>query len=254
MTAATAFVALSIPIEMPRMTVAEAVSLPKDLLHSWFAPSKSEKVLKTVAATAKTNGITLAIGDQLKITFFENMDVDESSGGTTGGEPSGNLKTFYQRMDLSGDYSIQQDGTLSLPRLGTLAVAGRNLQELQSELAALFEREMGHSASVSVIVSGRPPVYVVGPVRNPGSFAYIPGMIVLQAVALAGGIDSHLENAPQVIDGIREIERFYKTHERLQRLFARRARRVAERDNQPTLSPYERLLTLVDPERARQLL
>ena len=35
----------------------------------------------------------------------------------------------------------------------------------------------------------RQPVYVLGPVKNPGAYKYAPGMTVLHAVALAGGLD-----------------------------------------------------------------
>ena len=33
------------------------------------------------------------------------------------------LRTFYQRMDLSAEYTVDQDGTISLPRLSDSAAS-----------------------------------------------------------------------------------------------------------------------------------
>jgi polysaccharide export outer membrane protein len=40
---------------------------------------------------------------------------------------------------------------------------------------------------VSIEVLNYRPFYIIGEVNNPGSFAYVSGMTVINAVALAGG-------------------------------------------------------------------
>ena len=85
------------------------------------------------------------------------------------------LQTFYQRMDLSGEYTVDQDGAISLPRLGSFMVEGRRLSEVQAELAAAFSRiRLGAPrTSIRRLTKGR-PVYVVGPVKTPGAYKHVP--------------------------------------------------------------------------------
>ena len=56
-------------------------------------------------------------------------------------------------------------------------------------LAVSFTSVIGRSANIDVKILERSPIYVVGPVKNPGAYKYVPGMIVLHALALAGGLD-----------------------------------------------------------------
>src|SRR5260370_38098300 len=55
--------------------------------------------------------LPLAIGDKLKISFYETTDIGATKhSGRDGAEPQGPWRTFYQGMDLSGDYPAEQDG------------------------------------------------------------------------------------------------------------------------------------------------
>ena len=94
----------------------------------------------------------LGIGDRLKISFYETIDVgDMKRGARDGSEPQGTLRTFYQRMDLSGEYVVEQDGAISIPLLGRFQVEGRALDDLQADLAMLF-------VSSTLMGSGRNPL------------------------------------------------------------------------------------------------
>jgi protein involved in polysaccharide export with SLBB domain len=184
-------------------------SAPNESTH---APTSSEKVL-------------LGIGDRLKISFFEPINMpDTRPADGSGAESQGALRTFYQRMDLSGEYLIDQDGALSIPLLGRLQVEGRELNAVRADLAASFSSVMQRTADVNVTIIDRSPVYVVGPVKKPGAYKYTPGMIVLHAVALAGGIDRGDGNLSSVVEGVREIGRLRTAADQVRRLLARRAR------------------------------
>jgi protein involved in polysaccharide export with SLBB domain len=124
-----------------------------------------------VVATRAAVGPTLSVGDRAKITFFEMMDVPNAESE----QPA--LRTFYQRMDLTGEYSVEPDGSVSFPRLGRFVVAGRSVPDVQADLATVFERVMGHGCDVNLTIVERQPVYVVGPVKSPGAYKYVPGMI-----------------------------------------------------------------------------
>jgi len=173
--------------------------------------------------TSSDKGL-LGVGDRLKISFFETVDVpDARSADRDGAEPQGTLRTFYQRMDLSGEYSIEADGALSIPLLGRFQVEGRPLNDLRTDLASSFASTMMRTADVNVTILDRSPVYVVGPVKKPGAYKYVPGMVVLHAVALAGGFDQGERNVSAVIESVRELGRLRNATEQVRRLQARRA-------------------------------
>src|SRR5215813_2344204 len=148
------------------------------------APTSSGKGLLAVGDKLPTSSgkALLGVGDKLKISFFETIDVASAKpGDRSSAEPQGTLRTFYQRMDLSGEYAIEEDGVISIPLLGRLQVAGRTLDDVRADLAASFSDVMRRRAEVNVTVIDQPPIYVVGPVKNSGAYKYMPGMIVLQA-------------------------------------------------------------------------
>jgi protein involved in polysaccharide export with SLBB domain len=178
----------------------------------------------------------LGVGDRLKISFYETIDIgDMKRGGRDGGEPQGTLRTFYQRMDLSGEYAVEQDGAISIPLLGRFQVEGRALDDTRADLALSFTDVIGRTADVSVTIIDRSPIYVVGPLKNPGAYKYVPGMIVLHAIALAGGLDRNQENLSGIIEGVREMERLRSKADQVKRLLALRTRLEAQRDGVTTL-------------------
>jgi protein involved in polysaccharide export with SLBB domain len=193
--------------------------------------------------------VPLGIGDKLKISFFETIDVAPAKqGGREAIEPQGTLRTFYQRMDLSGEYTVDQDGIVSLPLLGRFRVEGRAVEDVRTNNTASFTSVIGRNANIDIKLIDRSPVYVVGPVKNPGSYKYVPGMIVLHAVALAGGIEQRAEGLSGMIEGVREMERLRSMTVQVDHLLARRARLEAERDGATTL-PVPSHLTKIASER-----
>ena len=212
----------------------------------------TEDAARTTASSVKA---PLGVGDKLKISFYETIDVgDMKRGGRDGAEPQGTLRTFYQRMDLSGEYAVEQDGAISIPLLGRFHVEGRALDDLQGDLAISFTDIIGRTANVSVTITDRSPIYVVGPVKSPGAYKYVPGMIVLQAIALAGGLGRGQENLYGMIEGVREMERLRTKADQVKRLLARRARLEAQRDGVSTLPTPVQLTNLAGEQDARTFL
>ena len=206
------------------------------------------------ARPAPTSAVknAIEIGDKLKISFYETIDMGAAKqGGRDRAEPQGALRTFYQRMDVSGDYTVEQDGTISIPLVGRLVVEGRTLDDVRADLAASFASVMGRGANIDVKISERSPIYVVGPVKNPGAYKHVPGMIVLHAVALAGGLDRGDGNLASVIEGAREMERLRSISLQVKLLLARRARLEAERDGTSTLPVPVQLAKLAGEATAR---
>ncbi|MEA3083900.1 MAG: polysaccharide biosynthesis/export protein ExoF [Paraburkholderia sp.] len=209
------------------------------------------------AAVAPTSpaSLPLGIGDKLKISFYETIDVQAAKQGSRdGAEPQGPLRTFYQRMDLSGDYAIEQDGAISIPLLGRFLADGRALDDVRGDLAVSFTSVMGRSANIDVKILDRSPIYVVGAVKTPGAYKHVPGMIVLHAVALAGGLDRGDGNLSGMIEGVRESERLRSLTLQVKQLLARRSRLEAERDGESILPVPVQLANLAGERTARTFL
>jgi hypothetical protein len=119
---------------------------------------------------------------------------------------------------------------------------------------AAFAKAMGRRPDVSIAILDRSPVYVVGPVKNQGAYKYIPGMVVLHAIALAGGLDQGLGNTSQLIETVREKEQLRKATDDLKRLLAYRARLEAERKDTETLEPSAQLIAIAGKEGAQLFL
>lgn len=91
---------------------------------------------------------------------------------------------------LSGEYVVGPDGHIAVPLLGRVLAAGRAAEAVGAEIGPRLQAALGLVAEPGValeIVAYR-PVYVVGQVREPGLYAFQPGMNVVKALAAAGGL------------------------------------------------------------------
>lgn len=170
----------------------------------------------------------VAYGDRLKISFFESLGLTLDASGSQSGQATAAL---FPRMDLSGEYVVDAAGAIDIPRLGRFAAAEQSVQDLQSALASKFKRAFGRTSDVHVAIVNREPVYVTGKVRATGAFQYTSGMIVLQALANAGGTDSSVADTSKDIERIRETERLHQAVNRLDQLRVRLAGLAALRDD-----------------------
>jgi polysaccharide export outer membrane protein len=105
--------------------------------------------------------------------------------------------------ELKQRVSVQMDGTISYPLLGTISVADLSPAEVQAKVQAMLVTKVfrqrtsdGRENSVAIdpdevtatIVEYR-PLYVNGDIARPGELVYRPLMTVRQAIALSGGYD-----------------------------------------------------------------
>ncbi len=95
--------------------------------------------------------------------------------------------------DLPKDYQVAADGTVTLPYVQVVAVAGLEPHEVAARVRErLIGEEILTNPSVVVTVTAyrSKRVTVLGQVQQPGSFPLEPGMTLLQAISLAGGLTS----------------------------------------------------------------
>ncbi|RUV97574.1 MAG: hypothetical protein E5X40_28765 [Mesorhizobium sp.] len=189
-------------------------------------PTSAERPKTLGKAPDVPTGALFGVGDRLKAVFYERVDVEEDKWGGA----SSALHGILQRPELSGEYIVQEDGTISVPLLGSIPVANRSTQQVQADLAESFNQLLGRKGLVNILPLERPPIYVLGPVKNPGSFKYAAGMTILHAIALAGGLDRAESEPWQKIEAVRETQKRSGAIDTMLKLLARAAVLKAERD------------------------
>jgi polysaccharide export outer membrane protein len=95
----------------------------------------------------------------------------------------------WHEPEVSRNVPVRPDGNISLPLLGDVQAAGLTPTELQNELEARFTKYLTNP-DVSVIVAEirSQRINVLGEVYRPGTYALIPPMSVVDAIATAGGL------------------------------------------------------------------
>ncbi len=88
---------------------------------------------------------------------------------------------------LSGEFSIDSAGNVSLPLIGSTPLGGMTTAEAEAALRAKLSKEYVRNAKVTVEISALRPFYIIGAVEKPGEYPYRPGMNVMMAIAIAGG-------------------------------------------------------------------
>ena len=81
---------------------------------------------------------------------------------------------------------IKEDGTITLPLIGSVMAAGKNPGQLQKEIQEAYVPKYYRNLVVTVRTEDR-YYYVGGEVKLPNKYPYTPGVTVLKAIASAGG-------------------------------------------------------------------
>jgi protein involved in polysaccharide export with SLBB domain len=98
--------------------------------------------------------------------------------------------TVFNEKDLSGDFDVNDQGDVALPLIGQVKVKGRTISEVESIVTQRYAKDYLVDPRVTVEVLNYRPFFIIGEVNHPGSYPYVNGMTVVNAVALAGGYTS----------------------------------------------------------------
>jgi protein involved in polysaccharide export with SLBB domain len=134
----------------------------------------------------------------------------------------------FGRADLNTDQDILPSGVVQLPLIGERHAAGLTLDELQVAVTDALANRVETNPSVLVTVVRWRPVYILGDVRSPQAIDYTPDLTVLKAVARVGGYGASGEVS--TVESIRSREKLNTAFARRDRLQAREARLLAERE------------------------
>jgi protein involved in polysaccharide export with SLBB domain len=95
---------------------------------------------------------------------------------------------IWREPDLSGDFPVDERGTVVFPKIGPTAVAQMTTDSLKHLLVTTYSQYLRDPA-IEVTFLRR--VTVLGAVKNPGLYPVDPTMTVSDAVALGGGAPPH---------------------------------------------------------------
>jgi polysaccharide biosynthesis/export protein VpsN len=95
--------------------------------------------------------------------------------------------TVFDEPNLSGDFDISSTGLISLPLIGETKATGLTLPRLKTEIMAKLSDGFMKNPKVNIEVLNYRPFFILGEVAKPGSYSFVNGMSVVNAVALAGG-------------------------------------------------------------------
>ena len=166
--------------------------------------------------TASADTYTLGPEDKVKIRVYE-------------WRPS--RDAVFAWKALNEEFIVSPDGRLSLPLAGEVQAQGRTISQVAEAIGQQLKANLGlgRSPDVSVDISEFRPFYVTGQVARAGAFPYRPGLTVLQAVSIAGGLPTGQEGTArfgrEAIQGRGDISvfRMYEVN-----LLAKKARLEAE--------------------------
>lgn len=128
--------------------------LPFLLLAASPAIARAQSV-----AVSDTSSATLAPGDLLRITV-------------------------WRRPELSGDFVVAPDSSITHPLYREVKVAGVSLRVVEERVRTFLGK---YETNAPFVISPLLRVFVGGEVRAPSVYTVAPGTTIAQAVALAGG-------------------------------------------------------------------
>jgi protein involved in polysaccharide export with SLBB domain len=108
----------------------------------------------------------------------------------------------WREPDLSGEYPVDEFGTVVLPMLGPVAAAARSPGELRELLLGEYSRYLRNPA-IELVFLRR--INIMGAVREPGLYQVDPTVTVAGAIAMAGGanLEGRLDRVELIRDGQR---------------------------------------------------
>lgn len=110
-------------------------------------------------------------------------------------------------QELSKEVRVNARGQISLPLIGTVMAGGHTVQELEAELAKKYSATYLQNPQVSVFVKefASQRITLEGAIHKPGIYPVTGKITLLQAIAMAGGIDEETADVKGIVV-MRQVE------------------------------------------------
>jgi polysaccharide export outer membrane protein len=93
----------------------------------------------------------------------------------------------YGEPDITGEYEVDGNGSVSIPLAGHVKAGGLTTRQLERAIAAALSKGIVRDPRVNVEIALYRPYYILGEIKKSGEYPYKSGLTVLDAVASAGG-------------------------------------------------------------------
>ena len=123
--------------------------------------SADPQVQSPQPAALSLDGYRLGSGDEIKVTVF--------------GEP-----------DLSGPFTVDGLGAISMQLIGQIEVKNLTLPEVEQKIEAKLKDGWLNEPRVTAEMTKGRPFYLLGEVNRAGEYPYTSGLTVMNAIAAAG--------------------------------------------------------------------
>jgi polysaccharide export outer membrane protein len=161
--------------------------------------------------------------------------------------------TVLGQPELSGEPTVDQSGNVRLPMIGDVSAVNLTLSELESSISHVLAQGYVRSPMVSAKIVEFSPIYVLGLVRTPGLYPYREGLLVLGAIARAGGIgQSESQQSGLIGTMLQADERVRLLEINRVALLAKRARLVALQNGDDRID-FPDMSGAADPSRIAQI-
>ncbi len=179
-----------------------------------------------------------------EVADVHDVAADEQPGAKVKSRPQFNMSQveririrLWGNTELGGEYAIDPDNSLSIPRVGRIAVDDLTLTDLELLLTQKLSAALRTDVTVAVEVAHFRPYYIMGQVAESGAIEWRPGLKVIQAISLARGVLRAEEGAGPVSSR--------QSRTQLTFALAQLARLKAEREGGDVVATNQRIATLI---------
>ncbi len=95
--------------------------------------------------------------------------------------------TVFEQQSLTNTYTVDQAGYIAFPLVGQVAARGATVTQLEGVIAQKLKQGFLRDPDVTIELDRYRSIFVMGEVGQPGQYSYVPGMTVLNAIAVSGG-------------------------------------------------------------------
>lgn len=166
----------------------------------WLRALTAFLLLLLVACGSVSSTQSIRAGTSRAVTTTTELpppDTTSTSGAYTGVSeyrvgPQDLLEiSVFQIGDLTRTVRVNSNGQISMPLIGVLMAGGKTVQELEQEIAARLSQQYLQNPQVSVFVKEftSQRLTLEGMVKKPGIYPLSGKTTLLQAIAMAEGLD-----------------------------------------------------------------
>jgi polysaccharide export outer membrane protein len=114
--------------------------------------------------------------------------------------PGDRLRVVVFGQDgLTNSYTVDSSGKISMPLIGSVEARGLTTSALGQAIVVKLKNGYIREPHVAVEVETYRPFFILGEVNNAGQFAYVNGLTIESAIAVAGGFSPRATKTNAVV-------------------------------------------------------